>query len=192
MQRPSIRIQSLLRAGVYNIVLSGAQAVPANGSTASGTAIVTVDDVANTVFVSLTFSKLNGENASAAHIHCCVADHCQRAGGDSLHRISRGYQWDLYEHIYWCQRGENCGEIRGDITPEPVSPSLTGLGVLALFGARVAAESPVCGLNYFAAFGATDHGVESHLKTRRYGFFTQAGAELGLQANWACADLLGC
>ena len=57
----------------YNVLLSGGQSVPGNASTASGSATVTVDDVLNTVFVSLTFTGLTGGNASAAHIHCCSA-----------------------------------------------------------------------------------------------------------------------
>ena len=57
---------------LYNVTLSGTESVPANASTAFGSATVTVDDVANTVKVILSFSGLNGGNASAAHIHCCV------------------------------------------------------------------------------------------------------------------------
>lgn len=58
---------------VYNGTLSGANSVPANASTATGTYTVTVDDVADTVSVVLSFSGLVGGPASAAHIHCCVA-----------------------------------------------------------------------------------------------------------------------
>jgi hypothetical protein len=58
----------------YNVILSGLQSVPANvTTTAFGSATVTVDDVLNSVFVSLSFTGLTGGNASAAHIHCCVA-----------------------------------------------------------------------------------------------------------------------
>jgi CHRD domain/PEP-CTERM motif len=58
---------------VYTVPLSGAESVPANASTAFGNATVTVDDVADTVGVTLSFSGLMGGNASAAHIHCCVS-----------------------------------------------------------------------------------------------------------------------
>jgi CHRD domain len=58
---------------VYDVVLSGSQSVPTNVTTATGTATVTVDDVLDTVAVSLSFTGLTGGNASAAHIHCCVA-----------------------------------------------------------------------------------------------------------------------
>ena len=52
--------------------LSGLNSVPANASTASGSYTVTLDDVANSVAVSLTFTGLTTP-ASAAHIHCCVS-----------------------------------------------------------------------------------------------------------------------
>jgi hypothetical protein len=58
---------------VYNVALTGTQSVPANVTTAFGNATVTVDDVADTVAVSLSFTGLIGGAASAAHIHCCVA-----------------------------------------------------------------------------------------------------------------------
>ncbi len=58
---------------IYTGTLSGAASVPTNGSTATGTYTVTVDDVLNTVAVSLTFTGLTGGPAAAAHIHCCVA-----------------------------------------------------------------------------------------------------------------------
>ena len=58
---------------IYTGTLSGGASVPANGSTATGTYTVTVDDVLNSVTVNLTFSGLTGGAASAAHIHCCVA-----------------------------------------------------------------------------------------------------------------------
>jgi hypothetical protein len=58
---------------VYSGTLSGANSVPANASTATGTFTVSVDDVLNTVSVSVTFTGLTGGPALAAHIHCCVA-----------------------------------------------------------------------------------------------------------------------
>ena len=50
--------------------LSGANEVPANASTATGTTLVTFDDVLNNVTVNVIFSGLAAA-ASAAHIHCC-------------------------------------------------------------------------------------------------------------------------
>lgn len=57
----------------YNVTLSGTQSVPTVASTAFGSATVTVDDVLDTVGVALSFSGLVGGNASAGHIHCCIA-----------------------------------------------------------------------------------------------------------------------
>ena len=57
---------------VYNVALSGLQSVPVNVTTAFGSATVTVDDVANTVGVVLSWTGLIGGNPTAAHIHCCV------------------------------------------------------------------------------------------------------------------------
>lgn len=57
----------------YNVILNGTQSVPVHPTTAAGTAFVVVDDVANTVSVTLSFAGLIGGPASMAHIHCCVA-----------------------------------------------------------------------------------------------------------------------
>jgi hypothetical protein len=56
----------------YDAALSGANENPATASSATGFAIVTVDDVLNTMEVNVTFSGLTSGN-TAAHIHCCVA-----------------------------------------------------------------------------------------------------------------------
>lgn len=52
--------------------LSGANEAPPNASLGTGNAIVTIDDVANTMRIQLTFSGLLG-TTTAAHIHCCTA-----------------------------------------------------------------------------------------------------------------------
>ena len=57
---------------VYTATLNGANEVPANASPGLGSAIVTVDDVANTMRVQVVFSGLIG-TTTAAHIHCCTA-----------------------------------------------------------------------------------------------------------------------
>ncbi len=54
----------------FTAVLSGANEFPVNASTATGTTLVTFDDVLLNVNVGVTFSGLSA-NASAAHIHCC-------------------------------------------------------------------------------------------------------------------------
>jgi CHRD domain/PEP-CTERM motif len=56
----------------YSANLSGANESSPNASTGTGSAFVTVDDVANTMHVQVTFSDLLGPTA-AAHIHCCTA-----------------------------------------------------------------------------------------------------------------------
>ena len=56
----------------YSTSLSGPNESPPNGSTATGFAIVTIDDIANTMEVNVTFQGLSSNN-TAAHIHCCTA-----------------------------------------------------------------------------------------------------------------------
>lgn len=56
---------------LYTGTLSGSQEVPGSGSPGTGNALITVDNVANTVRVQLTFSGLIGTTV-ASHIHCCA------------------------------------------------------------------------------------------------------------------------
>jgi len=55
----------------YTAVLSGANESPANASPATGMATVIIDDVANTLEVSVDFAGLTAMT-SDAHIHCCT------------------------------------------------------------------------------------------------------------------------
>jgi hypothetical protein len=57
----------------YTANLSGPNEDPPNASPGIGIAMVTVDDVANTMHIQVTFSGLLG-NTTAAHIHCCTAN----------------------------------------------------------------------------------------------------------------------
>jgi CHRD domain/PEP-CTERM motif len=57
----------------YGATLTGARENPPNLSTATGSILVTVDDVADTMLVQTSFAGLVGGSASASHIHCCVA-----------------------------------------------------------------------------------------------------------------------
>jgi hypothetical protein len=57
---------------IYSVVLNGASESPANASPGTGTATVTIDNVLNTLSLSVSFSGLTG-TTSAAHIHCCTA-----------------------------------------------------------------------------------------------------------------------
>lgn len=52
-------------------VLSGAAEVTPNSSPGTGTALVTLDDVAHTLQIDATFGGLLAPN-TAAHIHCCT------------------------------------------------------------------------------------------------------------------------
>jgi|SwirhisoilCB3_FD_contig_31_111712_length_738_multi_6_in_0_out_0_1 hypothetical protein len=56
----------------YAASLSGANENPPTASPGTGFASFTVDTVANTVLVNVSFSGLTS-NDTAAHIHCCVA-----------------------------------------------------------------------------------------------------------------------
>jgi hypothetical protein len=145
---------------VYNVTLSGSQSVPVNVTTAFGSATVTVDDVADTVAVALSWTGLTGGNPSAAHIHCCVATN---ANGPVVipftdfptttsGTYSNTFTGVSTANIAGIEAGlayiniHNAvfpgGEIRGDIlaspVPEPESASLilAGLAALALYRAR--------------------------------------------------------
>lgn len=56
---------------VFTADLTGANENPPVPSEGTGTAVVTYDDVAQTLAVSVTFQDLVGET-TVAHIHCCV------------------------------------------------------------------------------------------------------------------------
>jgi hypothetical protein len=56
----------------YSAVLLGSNEVPPTGSPAIGFAVVTVDAVAQTMLVNVTFSGLESPD-TASHIHCCVS-----------------------------------------------------------------------------------------------------------------------
>ncbi len=56
----------------FDATLSGAAENPANGSTATGIALVTIDDIAHTLEVEVWFDGLTSPN-TASHIHCCIS-----------------------------------------------------------------------------------------------------------------------
>jgi CHRD domain/PEP-CTERM motif len=143
---------------VYNVTLSGTESVPANASTAFGTATVTVDDILDSVAVALSFSGLLGGNASAAHIHCCVpttatgpvvipftgfptttsgtySNTFLGVSAANIAGIEAGLAYiNIHDAVF------PGGEIRGNIlatsVPEPASLSLVGIAALALFALR--------------------------------------------------------
>lgn len=57
---------------IYDANLNGPSESPPNASPATGFAIVTFDDIANTMRVQVNFSGLLG-TTTASHIHCCTA-----------------------------------------------------------------------------------------------------------------------
>ena len=144
------------------------KSVPVNVTTAFGSATVTVDDVADTVSVVLSFSGLIGGNASAAHIHCCVATNAtgpvvipftafpaatsgtysNTFTGVSVANITGIEAGLAYIHVH--NPVFPGGEIRGDILPanavsavpepESVAMMLAGLGALGLYRRRRAAR----------------------------------------------------
>lgn len=142
------------------MVLTGTESVPVNVTSASGTATVTVDDVLDTVGVTMTFTGLTGGNASAAHIHCCVATNANGPvvipftgfPSTTSGTYSNTFTGVLTANIAGIEAGlayiniHNAvfpgGEIRANIlpavtaTPEPTSLGLLTLAVagLGLFG----------------------------------------------------------
>jgi hypothetical protein len=69
----------------FNEPLSGANENPPTNSPGTGTAIVTLDTLAQTLFVDVTFSGLTvgppPGGTTAAHIHCCITVPGGNAGG---------------------------------------------------------------------------------------------------------------
>ena len=55
----------------YTAALSGLNEAPANASPGTGFAVVTLDDVLNTMRVQVSFADLLG-TTTASHIHCCT------------------------------------------------------------------------------------------------------------------------
>jgi hypothetical protein len=56
---------------IFTATLNGSQVNPPTASTATGSAIVTIDDLLQTLSVSMAFSGLSAP-AGASHIHCCA------------------------------------------------------------------------------------------------------------------------
>jgi hypothetical protein len=66
-----VTVPATAAINVYNGTLTGAQEFPPNASPGTGSAIVTVDDVANTLRVQISFAGLTSTTV-ASHIHCCA------------------------------------------------------------------------------------------------------------------------
>lgn len=144
----------------YNVTLSGTESVPVNVTSAFGSAVVTVDDVLNSVTVSLSFTGLIGGNASAAHIHCCSAitanapvvipftgfptttsgtyTNTFTTTSANIAGIEAGQAYiNIHNSVF------PGGEIRGDIlpAPEPGTVGLLGVGLLGMMAARARRRS---------------------------------------------------
>ena len=63
---------------VFTTTLTGSQEVPPNASTGIGSALVTLDTVANTLTINVAFAGLVSPT-TIAHIHCCAP-----AGGTAI------------------------------------------------------------------------------------------------------------
>jgi len=145
---------------VYNVTLSGTESVPSNTSTAFGTATVTVDDLADTVGVVMSFTGLTGGNASAAHIHCCsttdanapvvipftgfptttsgtYSNTFSNVSAANIAGIEAGLAY-INIHNATFPGGEIRGNILASAVPEPTSAALTlaGLAWLAAVAVR--------------------------------------------------------
>ncbi len=136
----------------FSVIMSGAQDVPPTGSPGTGTATVMIDDVADTVWVDLSYSGLVAP-VTNAHIHCCVGPAGNASpvipfvpagfvlGGTSgtfMHTFT-GVAPDIiagleagmgYINIHSSEFPN--GEIRGNLTPEPGTVALLGLGLAAI------------------------------------------------------------
>src|SRR6266404_6470805 len=80
MKLHSVFFSAMLLAGaqlsattiLYTANLSGANENPTTGSPGTGFAMVTIDTVAQTMAVNVTFQNLTS-GVTASHIHCCIA-----------------------------------------------------------------------------------------------------------------------
>jgi hypothetical protein len=93
-------------AGVitYDAILSGAGEAPPTVSPGTGFGIVTVNDVANTMEVNVTFSGLLTDD-TASHIHCCtVVPDTGSAGVATVTPTFTGFPLGVtagsYDHIF--------------------------------------------------------------------------------------------
>jgi len=70
---PALCLAAIAQASIitYAGTLTGASEVPPVATAGNGFVFVTVDNVANTLTLSVSFSGLSSQD-SAAHIHCCT------------------------------------------------------------------------------------------------------------------------
>jgi hypothetical protein len=138
-------------ATIINVVLDGPQAGVV--SPGLGTAVLTLDDVANTLLVDMTFSGLTTPTTNA-HIHCCAPPGVAAGvvipfappfvtGTTSGHfvnlfSLTAVQVQDIYSGLSYINIHTTNfpgGEIRGQIphvVPEPATAGLIGAAIAAL------------------------------------------------------------
>ncbi len=129
---------------VYEFTLDGLQEVPPNASPATGSATVTLDDSTNDLSWNVAYSGLLG-TISGAHFHAPAApgENAGVALGVTIGPsplVGNAVITDTLEgHIKSGMTYFNIhstvfpgGEIRGQVTPEPGTLALMGLGLLGL------------------------------------------------------------
>lgn len=135
----------------YSVTLDGTQEPIPSGSPATGLASLTLDDVAETLAVDLSFSGLTAPSTNA-HIHCCAPPGV--AGPVIIPFIPAGFvigtTSGTFSHVFALAPGQvaqiesglsyinihtgnfPAGEIRGQIVPEPGMLALLAVAVIAL------------------------------------------------------------
>ena len=148
----------------FTASLDGAQQVPSNMSTATGSGTVVLDDIADTITVDLSFSGLTGGPATAAHIHgpgaagtnapiifpfTGVPAATSGVIPEQMFSITPTQITELEAGLFYMNihnASFPSGEIRGQLTqvPEPGTLTLLGLGAfgLAFSKGRKAHSSP--------------------------------------------------
>jgi hypothetical protein len=140
----------------FTASLDASQEVPANPSTATGTATVTFDDTTNLLSWTISYSGLTGTSTDA-HFHGPAAPgvnagvrvpipHTDGLTADTLIGsavISNAFATELFAELWYINIHSTFrtgGEIRGQVlaVPAPASAALLALGVggLALAGRR--------------------------------------------------------
>jgi hypothetical protein len=137
----------------FSVTLTGLNEVPANASPGIGTAFITLDDIAATLSVKMSFSGLVAA-ATAAHIHCCLGPgvnapvvipftgfpnatsgtYSNTFTGISLANITGIEAYQAYINIH--SSVYPGGEIRANLTPEPATLGLVGLALVGLLAFR--------------------------------------------------------
>src|SRR5262245_28273953 len=136
----------------YFVYIDGLQ--EGNASTATGSATVILDDVANTLDVSMTYTGLSSPTNNA-HIHCCslpptpapviipwVPPFVLGATSGTFNnvfaltptQVTQIKSGQSYINLHTVNFPG--GEIRGQIVPEPGTLSLMSLGLLGLAATR--------------------------------------------------------